>query len=492
MAEIKISDLTAKGANIANTDRFVIAESDGAGGFNSKYITGAEITAGAGSSIYSADGTIGTTRTATLTDSLTFTSGQMIRVANGTNIVEVTDNTHLPSTLAANTTYVIRGLIRVTSTITVTNDGSKIIGLDRTKDLIQYTGTGTLLDITDVDFTIQNVGFSTTTTGKILDAINYTAGVSANNYGRTKVLQIFGCEFRGCYDLMTITGFELVDLNNSLCWYSTGSIGFQFKDVRHLEISSCEFYNWYDEATATTYSSASMIELLANGVDNVGFAVININSSIVHPEETQNGIEINSASTTSFGTISSNTFIDVGLTTGSLFLPETSGEPDYNQTYTYNFDIMANQGLLDSRAGILMTMQNNTGVNSPTVISSSGVPVVINTDNNNNQTERVRWSGSSGGQATYLGTKSIYVSIHVSMAFQKSGGGSDEFSFFVYKNGSQLTPSETKTDVANTTGTISMTYATQIEATNYLQFYVANNDSTANITIESWQIVIRE
>ena len=161
MAEIKISDLTAKGANIANTDRFVIAESDGAGGFNSKYITGAEITAVAGSSIYSADGTIGTTRTATLTDSLTFTSGQMIRVANGTNIVEVTDNTHLPSTLAANTTYVIRGLIRVGSTITVTNDGSKIIGLDRTKDLIQYTGTGTLFDITDVDFSIQNVGFTT-------------------------------------------------------------------------------------------------------------------------------------------------------------------------------------------------------------------------------------------------------------------------------------------------------------------------------------------
>ena len=32
MAEIKISDLTAKSANLANTDLFVIAESDGAGG----------------------------------------------------------------------------------------------------------------------------------------------------------------------------------------------------------------------------------------------------------------------------------------------------------------------------------------------------------------------------------------------------------------------------------------------------------------------------
>ena len=63
MAEIKISDLTAKSANLANTDLFVIAESDGAGGFVSKKITGAEISAIAGSNIYLIDGTIRSNRT---------------------------------------------------------------------------------------------------------------------------------------------------------------------------------------------------------------------------------------------------------------------------------------------------------------------------------------------------------------------------------------------------------------------------------------------
>jgi len=63
MAEIKISDLTAKSANLANTDLFVIAESDGAGGFVSKKITGAEISAIAGSNIYLIDGTIRSDRT---------------------------------------------------------------------------------------------------------------------------------------------------------------------------------------------------------------------------------------------------------------------------------------------------------------------------------------------------------------------------------------------------------------------------------------------
>ena len=66
MAEIKISDLTAKSANLANTDLFVIAESDGAGGFVSKKITGAEISAIAGSNIYLVDGTVRGNRTVDL------------------------------------------------------------------------------------------------------------------------------------------------------------------------------------------------------------------------------------------------------------------------------------------------------------------------------------------------------------------------------------------------------------------------------------------
>jgi hypothetical protein len=42
MADIKISALTAKGANLGTTDRFAIAEVGG-GSFNSKHITGSEI-----------------------------------------------------------------------------------------------------------------------------------------------------------------------------------------------------------------------------------------------------------------------------------------------------------------------------------------------------------------------------------------------------------------------------------------------------------------
>lgn len=78
MAEIKISDLTAKGANLDSTDLLIISEDDGAGGYNSKYVTGAQITAGSVNTIYSADDTVRGNRTIDL-------SGVFVLFTNGAN-----------------------------------------------------------------------------------------------------------------------------------------------------------------------------------------------------------------------------------------------------------------------------------------------------------------------------------------------------------------------------------------------------------------------
>jgi hypothetical protein len=43
MANVKISQLTAKGSNLVASDRLAIAEDAGGGTFTSKYVTGAEI-----------------------------------------------------------------------------------------------------------------------------------------------------------------------------------------------------------------------------------------------------------------------------------------------------------------------------------------------------------------------------------------------------------------------------------------------------------------
>ena len=312
-------------------------------------------------SLYSENKTIGTSRTATITDSLTWSGGQEIRTTNSRIYREVTQASELPTTLVANTTYIIKGEITISSNITCTVEGVEITGIDRNLDHIIWSGTGALLTVTDVNFGLNNVRFSSTQAGNSILVANNVAASGYNN-GRLKVLTIFNCQFRGTYDVMDINGFDLVDINNTLFFYIRATnFGLRFRDVSKLEMSSCEIIRWFDESTIPTpsgYSTVSMVELQNNNL--ASFGAVNINGCIIHPQQTQNGIDIGTSSTTGFGTISSNAFVTVGLTTGEIFLPIASGLPDYSQTATYNYDIFANQGVLNSVSGVVMTLNGNT------------------------------------------------------------------------------------------------------------------------------------
>ena len=99
-------------------------------------------------------------------------------------------------------------------------------------------------------------------------------------FGRTKVLQISNCEIRDTKDVWTIVGFELVDLLNNLIWFINGTvspIGCQFKSCRHLELSSCEVFNWAN----TTTNVSNMIELL-DDVISTGVGTPSIFNAVVN------------------------------------------------------------------------------------------------------------------------------------------------------------------------------------------------------------------
>jgi hypothetical protein len=241
------------------------------------------------------------------------------------------------------------------------------MGHDRNKDILKAsTLTGTMITVgadvstvpsnTEYNFTLNNVGLQVPL-GKVLEASNIDKTINTGSiFGRTKVLQISNCEIRNTKDVWTIVGFELVDLLNTLVWFVTGTttpIGCQFQSCRHIEISSCEVFNW-SNSTATV---SKMIEILPDvistggGTPNIFNAVVNMNGCIVHPEDDQVGLTISDTSETKFGTISANTFINVGLTGGSL------SDIDYNIQNTYI--IQANQGLQNGNAKISMQIADN-------------------------------------------------------------------------------------------------------------------------------------
>ena len=111
-----------------------------------------------------ADGTADQVLTTDGSGNVTFENQTIGKSANSTQLIEITDGADIPSTLASNTTYLIRGTVTTSTEVTVSNEGSQIIGLDRSKDKIIFTGISgtTFLTINDVNFSMSDVWLSST------------------------------------------------------------------------------------------------------------------------------------------------------------------------------------------------------------------------------------------------------------------------------------------------------------------------------------------
>ena len=448
--------------------------------------------------IYTNDGNVADGRVATLDGTLTWDRGKEIRTVNGRIIREVTEASDLPITLVANTTYLIRGEITISSAITCNVEGVEIIGLDRNLDHLIWDGTGPMITIVDVNFGMSGIRLSgNRPSGSIISATNIDA--AAYNTGRLKVLTFLNCQFRGTYDVMDIKGFDLVDINNCLFFYiKAQNFGLRFEDTSKIEISSCELIRWFDETTIPTpggWATCSMIELLPNNL--ASFGAVNINGCVIHPQQTQNGIEIAALSTTGFGTISSNAFVTVGLTTGKIFLPEVPVVllPDYSSAQTLKYDVFANQGLLNSTSGIAQTMSGN--LNS-TSFAASSTPVIMTVGTLGaapTAQSAVRMTlDTATGRVTYTGLKQIYVSLHLSLNYEKQGGGAgNEYEFFFYKNGSALPGGSLIVDGSSgDLGALAINYGVLMNSTDYIEIFIANNTSTNGMLVRDYQLVIRE
>ena len=283
---------------------------------------------------------------------------------NSTNMVEVSQESDFGTavggviTPAADTAYFVRGNVDCTNRLAITNSNIAIIGWDRDVDGLTYTGAagaGDFITVTDVNFQLSNLKFSSTnSTGGdvVLRAVNYNA--PDYNAGRDKVLTIINCQFRNCFDVWNIEGFDLCDIQNTLVWYvQATTIGCQFKNVSKLQISSCEYVRWFDETSIPTpsgYATVPMVELVDNAGGS-GFGAVNISGCVIHPQQTQDGIKISDLATIGFGTISANTGIDVGLTTGTV----TSLDYDIQNSTI----IQANQGIQNGSAKGILSLTDN-------------------------------------------------------------------------------------------------------------------------------------
>jgi len=283
---------------------------------------------------------------------------------NSTKMVEVSQESDFGTAvggviiLTGNTTYFIRGEVNCTNRLLIPNAGTAIIGWNRDEDSLNFTGgagVGDFITITEQSFEIANIKLSSTnnTGGTVLlRAVNYNQ--PDYNAGRNKVLTIINCQFRNCFDVWFIEGFDLVDIQNTLVWYvQATTIGCQFKNVSKLQISSCEYVRWFDETSIPTpsgYATTSMVALLDNAGGS-GFGAINISGCVIHPQQTQDGINISDLATIGFGTIASNTGINIGLTTGAV--------ANFDYDIQNSTIVQANQGIQNGNAKSILSLTDN-------------------------------------------------------------------------------------------------------------------------------------
>lgn len=382
---------------------------------------------------------------------MSFTPTPFLESISSTTMKEVSQETDFGTvvsetiTLTANTTYFIRGNVSCSSRLIITEENISIVGWDRDKDGLTYTGSGEFITVTDVNFSLNNIKLSATNLNSlVLRASNFNYG--SYNDGRDKVLTMVNCQFRNCYNVWHIEGFDLIDIQNNLVWYiQATTMGCNFKNVSKLQVSSCEYIRWFDETSLPTpsgYATTSMIELLANGEGN-GFGGVNINGGIIAPKQTQNGIDIVTGSTTEVGTISGNTFVNTGLTTGKAFLGDslTPANGAYSENECLNYDVFANQGLPNSTTSAYVTFTGNTddtdlddGDWQP--IEAGGNAVLQNSQRFSMSIDSTIGDGTQTNATpvlSYLGTKDIYGIMNVQMYYDKQGGGNDNYTFELRK-----------------------------------------------------------
>ena len=462
------------------------------------YATMADLGGPAASTLYNASSDVPDGRVATLLGTLEWADGKEIRTVNGRIIREVTEEADLPAALVADTTYVIRGKVSVSTNHTCNVEGVEIVGINRESDEIEFTGVGTFLTLTDCNFTINTVKFSSTQSNTVLAATNIGL-VTDYNAGRSKVLAILNSQFRGTYDVMDITGYDLVDINNCLFFYiKATNFGLRFEDTSKIEITSCELIRWFDETTLPSpiggWATCSMIELQARNI--APFGAVNINSCIIHPQQEQIGVDMDPASATLFGTISSNAFVPGPfILNGKVFSPINAALlPDYSTGATFNYDVFANQGILNSTSGIIYTVTGNT---QDTTLSA-GTPTIIDLDVAAVDQASVRFNlDTVTGKVTYQGTKQIYVSFHISISFLKLDAKTDDYTFYIAKGdavtAAAVIPSSALTlpDLDDIGGSITLIYGALVSNGDFFETWIESNGGD-DMLVTDIKFLIRE
>lgn len=360
--------------------------------------------------------------------------------------------------------YLIMGNITFLSSYTLSGDVS-FFGLGREGDSsmnfqIPIIAPGACINITDYNCSFNNLTLTNQSAIYIL--------LEANNTAKDKILTFSNCKITNCKNasVFNIQGFDLVDCFNCLFQYNYPTVHhFYHNNGSKLQITSCEFLRQGQQANPiTNWGTAPMISL-----DN-NFGAVNISSNLLHPQQTQDGININSSFTALEALISSNTFISVGLTTGILINYNTSINQYPSLIVDNNTGIINQKSVLEGESANNTTFTaTTTGVYEPVDFGTGFSVLTIN-----------RFSATANPyEFKYDAKQPIKCLITVNITADQSTGGNDDILFGLSQNGAVNKKIQTNIS-SGVPKTFGFNTIIQLSQNDLLQFKVQNTTAGTN------------
>lgn len=332
----------------------------------------------------------------------------------------------------------------------ILGNNTVISGADEVLIILEYTGAGNMLTAVDKEFTLRNIHFQCSA-GTLFDISSTTglhcfqmmhAKASVNNVGTIDNMRRFylhGCEFTVTTQGFVFAGNFEVLLIDMVCLNIASGTG------NGITLGTATF----DYLTISNFlADINTSGYLLSGLANSG----NINAAGL-------GTVLNSIN---FGTATASDNI-------SPF--DNRWESQLNAKLLNSFDLC-----LVSHAGATIA------------ISAAATPVIIGATWTSEDLHR--FTATAGGRFTYTG-KGTHVSINASIS-ATIVTATDDVSFYIYKNGVQIANSRiTRAFSAGSLGNVVLVWDLILATNDYLELWVANDDTTVDVIIDNIILSVR-
>ena len=353
-------------------------------------------------------------------------------------------------TLVANTEYLILQSISIGANRLAMSEGTVLAGLDNTLVAITYTGTGDMITSGDKNFVVKDIAL-TCANGRAFKVTD----TSAKTIGLRNIT-ITTCKKVGIF-VSTASDYTLNNVNSLI----TATTGMEFSGA----------FSRFTHSQSTINLSAGTIYSLATATFK-SFVSNEISSTLA------SGAKLLTGAASSANLIAGQLGLVIApfLQGAGAAAPLTTIAPTDTR---WNF--AGANTIADTRTSGLVSMQGNS---TNTAIASAGTPVLVAGTFVVGSTSQM--TGTTAGRITYNGAKNLNASVTAKISVEPVSGSSVDISAQVAINGSLIANSVAiGSAAANAPASITVVWAQELAATNYVEIFISNLDSTVNLLAAS-------